>query len=114
MGMEFYNCTIRKARVNHLCEYCGDIIAKRQQYSYESGKYSGEIFTRKLHIHCHAILCDALHGEDGDEFTWDIIDDYLDEVYCHTCIKTETCDYRHDISRGKCPIIIKEYSQQGE
>ncbi len=46
--MEFYNQSLPKARKDHVCEFCGKKIHKGEKYSYESGKYDGDMFVRKL------------------------------------------------------------------
>ena len=46
--MEFYNSNYRTARKTHKCEFCGKEIAIGERYSYESGKFDGVFFRKKI------------------------------------------------------------------
>ena len=59
-AMEFYIYKEHKARKEHECEMCGQIIKVGEEYSEEIGKYEGEFFSRKLHIICYDTLCEIL------------------------------------------------------
>ena len=54
--LEFYNSYIRTARKAHKCEYCEKEIMVGEKYGYESGKFEGDFFTRKLCIPCRKML----------------------------------------------------------
>lgn len=47
--LEFYSSYIRTARKPHKCEYCQKDIMIGEKYSYESGKFEGDFFTRTLY-----------------------------------------------------------------
>ena len=101
--MEFYNSKYQTARKTHKCEFCGKEIVIGEKYSYESGKFDGDFFERKLCIPCHKML-DAYADEiDDGEFDWWDVSDYLTEYYCdklcgqnkrHYCNKLPQCCYR--------------------
>lgn len=54
--MEFYTSKMVIAKKLHICEMCGDKISIGERYSYESGKYDGHFFERKLHLECSNII----------------------------------------------------------
>lgn len=102
--MEFYNSNYRTARKTHKCEFCGKEIAIGERYSYESGKFDGDFFERKLCIPCRKML-DAYADETGDgEFDWWWVSNYLTENYCD-----ELCgqNKRHDC--GKLPQCCNRF-----
>ena len=107
--LDFYNKSKPKARKDHICEYCGQTIRKGEVYSYETGKYDGDMFTRKLCLVCENILCEFLNENGYDEFFWDWITEWLIDDYCYDCehgIK-EKDDCEHCSSN--CPLIREKF-----
>lgn len=50
------NDTKRKARKDHICNYCGGKILHGETYYYQSGINSdNDFYTWKSHVHCNAI-----------------------------------------------------------
>lgn len=101
--MEFYNSYIRTARKSHTCEYCQKEIEAGEKYSYESGKFEGDFFTRTLCIPCLKMLNAYVrrrNDKTDDTFDWWQVSDYLTENYCdelcfvgkwHDCDKSPQC-----------------------
>lgn len=106
MCMECYTKSFPKARKNHTCEYCGQIINAGEQYSIEQGKWEGEFFTRKLHLHCEKILYECLADSGDYEFSWDQVDQWLHDSYCYDCDKKEECETKI------CEKIKKAFSEK--
>jgi len=91
--LEFYTSRIPIARKEHECELCGGKINKGERYSYESGKYDGGFFVRKLHLDCYNIL-DEYCREVDCEFDYDLITDWWRDWHCNKCkyYDTDFCD----------------------
>lgn len=110
--LDFYNQKYPKARKEHKCELCNNVIRKGEKYSCESGKYDGDMFTRRLCLTCRRIL-EAYCLESGcDEFDWWEITDWLHDKYCNN-----SCDNYDDGNcdeiEVQCPII-REHLQSTE
>ena len=108
--MDFYNKTKPKARKDHVCEYCGQTIHKGEIYSYETGKYDGDMFVRKLCLVCENILKEYCEQEGYGEFDWEYISEWLSDGFC--------CDCEHG-TKGKddcehyasnCPLIREKFA----
>ena len=56
MGVECYKIEQRKGRKEYICQLCGEKIRKGREYICESGRYDGEFFEHKRHIHCDALF----------------------------------------------------------
>ncbi len=70
---EFYTESIVKARKDHKCCECGEIISKGQKYHRVAGKWDGEMLTFKTCIICTRIRDDYckngfVFGELGEAF----------------------------------------------
>ena len=65
MSCEFYRTEQRKAGKDYVCQLCGKAIRKGREHVYESGKYDGEIFSNRRHIHCDALI--RLYAERNDK-----------------------------------------------
>lgn len=55
---EFICVSLKKARKNHKCCECGEIIPAGNQYQYISGKWDGDFLTFKTCATCAAIRSD--------------------------------------------------------
>lgn len=56
MSLEFYNHKTPVSQKERVCEMCSGKIMSGEKYSYESGKFYGDFFTRKLHLDCFDVL----------------------------------------------------------
>lgn len=90
--MEFYSEKTPIAQKEHKCEMCGGVIQVGEKYTYQSGKFYGEFFSRKLHTECDYILTDFLNETGENEFCYDEISDWWSESYCWNC--------KHDEDNG--------------
>jgi len=109
MGMDFYNYATPKAKKIHKCEMCGKPIEVGETYSYETGKWDGGFFDRKMHLKCFEMLSIMLCETKEDEFDWDELTDWWVETYCskckhlyvNNCERDEYCDPNY-ITNGIC------------
>lgn len=112
MCLEFYNATTPKARKEYKCEYCNQIIPIGEKHSHETGKYDGDMFSRRLDFTCYNIMSEYCNINSEDEFTWDGIDDWLQDKYCYDCkhgIREEDdCDQERI---AKCQLIRKNFDK---
>ncbi|EOS47185.1 hypothetical protein C810_01501 [Lachnospiraceae bacterium A2] len=107
--LEFYNQSKPKARKDHVCEFCIQTIRKGEKYSYETGKYEGEMFVRKLCLVCKNIL-DKFCNESGDEeFSWDWITDWLCDLYCYDCEHGTKGKGDCEMQPQNCPLIRSKF-----
>jgi len=61
---DFYNPPeTRKARKDHRCIYCGELINKNDTYTFQKGNYEGRWFESKMHPECFDDLCEWGDGE---------------------------------------------------
>lgn len=103
--LDFYSHTYPVARKEHECEFCHCVIPKGKRYSYEKGKYDGDIFARKLCPECNSILYDYCNENGYEEFDWWTISDYLSDTYCFDCQNREECN----VSPEQCEIIREDF-----
>lgn len=109
MSMEFYNRTTPKARKEYKCEYCQNAIHIGERHSHETGKYDGDMFSRRLHFECYNILQKYCLDTGENEFTWDGVDDWLHDQYCYDCEDKEDCSY-YDMRQ--CDKIMKDFVEK--
>ena len=122
MSMEFYSEEKVKAKKEHTCEMCGGKIKPGDTYYRENGKWCGDFFSRALHVQCHLMEEDYCCEVDC-EFSWDSIQDYIQDEYCCVCEHAAcnddvegwtACPY----SVTDCPKILeslcKKYSRTEE
>ena len=89
---DFNEQRIVTARKVHNCEFCKKQIQPGERYSYGSGAFEGDFYTRKLCPECFDML-DTFCKENGyGEFSWDWVTDWLHDLYCHDCPSKEDCD----------------------
>ena len=103
--MDFYNQKHAKARKSHKCEFCGKEIIPGETYSYESGKFDGDFFARKLCEPCFTMLAEFIDYTGEDEFQWDWIQEWLHDEYCKDDCK-DNCEY--GFSKVQCCPIVRE------
>lgn len=113
MMLEFYNSYIRTARKAHKCEYCEKNIMVGEKYSYESGKFEGDFFTRTLCVPCLKMLNAYTDDVDDDTFDWWAVSDFLSDNYCDKLCGQEK---RHDCDKSPehCEKIRTEFTDEQE
>ena len=108
--LEFYRHIVPKARKPHSCECCGKKIEVGEKYSYTSGKFEGDFFTRELCLVCAGILNKFSLESSEETFDWWEVDDWLKEKYCNDCKhgipNDDDCE---SSSCAQCPKIRKEF-----
>ena len=107
--MELYHKQNVKARKPHKCEFCKKVIAAGKTYSYESGKYEGDFFQRKLCLTCSKMLDLFCRYTEYDEFSWDWIQEWLSNNYCKAECK-DTCKYGF-LKIQCCPIVREAFNK---
>lgn len=109
--LELYNSYIRTARKAHKCEYCEKNIMAGEKYSYESGKFEGDFFTRTLCVSCRKMLNAYIDDVDDDTFDWLAVSDFLSENYCDKLCGQEK---RHDCDKSPecCEKIREEFIEE--
>lgn len=105
--MDFYDTKIHKAKKVHKCEFCEKTIEVGERYSYESGKFDGDFFVRKLCLDCRSILNDYLNSQQDNEFDWYGIEYCLYDEKCKDCADFNECKISH--SPQKCEKIKMLY-----
>lgn len=53
MHYELISESFPRARVVHICIWCGDPIEKGEEYRHEISKYDGEFQNHKWHLECN-------------------------------------------------------------
>ena len=101
-----YTVEQRKSRKEYNCQLCNQKILKGREYICESGRYDGEFFEHKRHIHCNAIF-EAYFSEPwiDDEYTEDEIFDYVRDVCCGCALwHDDSCE----INPYTCETVIRK------
>lgn len=106
---DFFNQKNVKARKIHKCEFCEKKIQKGETYSYESGVFDGDFFSRKLCLECNNMLTQFCKENGYGEFSWDWIEDWIHDLYCYECEKKEDCE----LIPKQCEIIRKDFRTSG-
>lgn len=111
--MEFYSEQEHKAQKEHICELCEKAIRQGDQYYRETGKYNGVFFDRALHVQCH-LMEEEYCFEVESEFTWDSIEEYIEDKYCSQCdnYDADESDCRRQYRVTECPKILKHLLQK--
>lgn len=104
--VEFYNREQRKGRKDYVCQLCGRRIRAGREHIYESGKYDGEIFSNRRHIHCDAVLEAFWDAASADEWDEQEVCEYVRDAVC------SACPLWHDDSCEEspywCPVAIEK------
>lgn len=108
--LDFYNRSNPKARKDHVCEYCGKTIHKGETYSYETGKYDGDMFARKLCLVCENILGTFIKDLDDDGFDWWEVDNWLRDYYYCNCEHERNQKNDCKIHARNCPFIREKFT----
>lgn len=107
--LEFYNQSQPKARKGHVCEFCGQTIHRGEKYSYESGKYEGDVFVRKLCLACKNILAGFCGDSEEEEFDWWCVTDWLRDWHCCDCEHGINGNDDCEVRPQNCPLIRKRF-----
>jgi len=86
MGCDFYNSEQRVGRKDYACQLCMRVIPKGTEHIYESGKFDGNYFSHRRHIHCDAILRAFWDEWSEDEYDEQEVYDFIREA-CFGCEK---------------------------
>ena len=116
MSMEFYSEACHTARKEYICEMCGRKIMQGEPYIYQSGKWDGVFFTRKLHRQCDLLLIDYCTEVDN-EFTYDSVMEYAEEQWCYDCEHAGCNDDLEgwtecDESVTTCPKVLEKIKEK--
>ncbi|MCB6610211.1 hypothetical protein V3C10_04215 [[Clostridium] symbiosum] len=103
---DFNNQKIVIARKEHKCEFCKKLIQPGQKYSYETGVYDGDFYTRKLCPECFGMLNKFCKANGYGEFSWDWITEWLQDLYCYSCPNKEECG----CSPEQCDVVRGNFS----
>jgi hypothetical protein len=87
--METIADDVRKARKNHICDYCGLIIEKGTMYDRQVNKDGGEVYTFKSHPSCAKLandlgMFDWNDGVSSDDFRTEVQERYREIVIDNT------------------------------
>jgi len=85
MSLEFYTERIHKAKKEHKCEGCNEIIPIGETYNKQTGKFEHEFFERNLHLKCANTLAEMLDDNRECEFTWEDVPEWWMERKCPKC-----------------------------
>lgn len=81
--MTHWSHTVRKARKDHICESCGRVIAKGEEYQRTFAADAGDCWVYKECLHCVALVsiwCLWEYSACGDSYTSDSFMEYRDEI----------------------------------
>lgn len=106
---DFLNQKYSKANKIHKCEFCEKEIVKGEKYSYESGVYDGDFFTRKLCLECYDMMNTFCRENNENEFSWDWIEDWICDKYCYGCPNKDDCE----LIPKQCEIVRGEFGASG-
>ena len=107
-----------KARKQHRCYYCGNVIEKGEVYHKSKHKYDGSVYEWKCHCKCNDIASeiwdyvDPDNGMTDDDFC-DNLRDIADTFICPECPyhdnDSDDCDCSLDM---KCIDHIHQFFQK--
>jgi hypothetical protein len=104
------------ARKQHICDYCGEIIEKGEEYHYYKGVCDGNIFEWESHLSCQRI-CDAIwdyadpdEGMTADDF-WQCCHDVCRIFVCPDCsefdVDADSCNKEKSLCLDKLDELFK-------
>lgn len=110
--LEFFRQTNPRARKQHTCQLCKNVISVGEKYIRQSGKYDGDMFDNCYCETCDNILQAFCLDQSEHEYSEDWIDDWLHDKYCINCSSdsSDTCTCNSAIT---CSIIRNKYSPKG-
>ena len=74
MGVEVIEVRDRKARKSYRCDYCGEVIEKGEEYSYQKNIFDGTFYEWRTHLACSRVAsaiwdyCDPDDGMSEQDF----------------------------------------------
>lgn len=80
-----------KARKDHMCDWCGQVINKGEKYQYAVYKYD-DIYSWKNHLRCMELAL-TLKMEGYEGITEDIFQEYITEEFKEIWIKIDVKHY---------------------
>jgi len=107
---DFYTEKKVKARKQHKCELCTDLIEKGEIYLKSVSVWEGDFNSYKRHLKCAKILDSYLSDIGYGEYSLDDFGDWLNEKYCRACKNYEDRDCNHD----KEPINCGMFESKGK
>lgn len=109
--LEFYTDVIHKARKEHKCEFCNDVIKVGKKYHRQSGKYDGEFFDRKIHMECDNMISEyCSENREYDDISYDAVNDWVYEKHCQACPDNDECE----LLFNDCKLIMNYYKEREE
>lgn len=99
---EFFQTThVKKARKDHRCSLCEDIILKGVPYVKQSGVYEGDFFEHKHHEVCDKWLERYLSENGYGEYSIDVFQEWMYESNCFKC---------EHYQNGDCDLDAEPYT----
>ena len=77
---EFINDTLRIARKEHRCTFCGDVIKKGERYRFMTYVDGGKLYTDKYHENCAFAISQNCDYGDDEYFTDEIMETINEEL----------------------------------
>lgn len=101
MSSDFYFADYHKAKKQHKCFACHDLINIGEEYCATVGVYEGDFFYEKLHNRCKKLIDYSLDRSSECEYTYDGVECDLDEEFCRLCRhgsnNDDDCKYEYDV-----------------
>lgn len=114
---ELISQTERKARKEHICEYCGEKILRGEKYLSAFLKDGGDVWQWKTHLHCDFIaneLWRYINPTDGmqQEHFQEGCTEFCTEFVCPRCefYKDKKCEQSQAYCLDKIDSILKDSS----
>ena len=106
--MPLIKSTVRKATVEHVCDFCGCKIAKGEKYEFQTYVFDGLPYTWMEHLHCQS-LCEKLWDYADPDEPGMTSSDFIDAV--REAMATFYCPYHcqhYDVDLHGCRIDFDE------
>ena len=65
--IETLHCGTRKARKEHICDFCSEFIHRGENYIHSTDKYEGRLYDWKIHEKCDFLSSQLWEYADPDE-----------------------------------------------
>ena len=113
MSYDFYFVNYHKAKKQHKCFACRDLIDTGEQYCATVGVYRGDFFYEKLHDKCKRLIDYSLDNSFECEYTYDSIECDLCEEFCRNCQYgyNNDDDCPHEFNVWRCSRIHKKVDE---
>ena len=92
MGVDVIESKTKTARKSHRCDYCGEIIEKGEEYSYQKNIFDGTFYEWHTHLACSRVasaIWDYVDPDDGmsDQDFTDGCQEVCQKFVCPDCPK---------------------------